>query len=197
MTIHIGTSGWSYDHWQGLLYPEKTPVGKRLPYYLARYDTVEVNNTYYRWPADAVFAGWKAKLPPGFVMSVKAARGLSHYARLNNPQEWMQRMAQGMWGLGEHLGVFLVQLPPQFACHYERLETFLKTVPYWAESDAGIPASKLARGRNLRAFGAVWSRVLRDERSQSALRPARNRFVCLCALSRPRHQLAVRRVIFG
>ncbi len=129
MTIHIGTSGWSYDHWQGILYPEKTPVGKRLPYYLAQYDTVEVNNTYYRWPADSVFAGWHDKLPPGFVMSVKAARGLSHYARLNNPQEWMDRIAQGMSGLREHLGVFLVQLPPQFACHYERLEGFLRVIP--------------------------------------------------------------------
>ena len=54
MRIRIGTSGWSYDHWQGLLYPYPTPVGKRLPYYLARYDTVEVNSTYYRWPADRV-----------------------------------------------------------------------------------------------------------------------------------------------
>jgi uncharacterized protein YecE (DUF72 family) len=129
MSVYIGTSGWSYDHWQGLLYPYPTPVGKRLPYYLARYNTVEVNSTYYRWPADSVFAGWKTQLPAGFVMTVKAARGLTHYTRLYAPEKWTARIAQGMRQLGEHRGVLLIQLPPQFTIDYERLEWFLRQLP--------------------------------------------------------------------
>ncbi len=194
MTIHIGTSGWSYDHWQGLLYPENTPVGKRLPYYLARYDTVEVNSTYYRWPADSVFAGWN-RLPAGFVMTVKAARGLSHYARLNNPQEWMERMAQGIAGLGEHMGVLLVQLPPQFACDYDALEGFLRRLPPGLKVAVEFRHLELAYRGGFRAAGALRRGVLRDERRAPALRSPRHRAVRLRPLSRPGHQLAIRRLL--
>ncbi len=129
MNIRIGTSGWSYDHWQGRLYPEQTPVGKRLPYYLNRYDTVEINSTYYRWPRDQTFIGWHDKLPDGFVMSVKAPRGLTHYARLYEPEAWLSRIQAGIACLGDRMGVFLVQLPPQFARDDARLDYFLSAVP--------------------------------------------------------------------
>ena len=64
MTVHVGTSGWSYDHWEGVLYPPGTPLRARLEHYVARFQTVEVNSTYYRWPRDATFAGWRQRLPP-------------------------------------------------------------------------------------------------------------------------------------
>jgi len=129
MQIRIGTSGWSYDHWQGRLYPESTPVGKRLAYYLARYDTVELNSSYYRWPRDMTFAGWRAKLPDRFLMSVKAPRGLTHFARLYNPEGWLERITRGVTCLADRLGVLLVQLPPQFARDDARLDYFLGAVP--------------------------------------------------------------------
>jgi uncharacterized protein YecE (DUF72 family) len=125
MTWHIGTSGWSYDHWQGVAYPPYTPVRDRLGLYLARYDTVELNASYYRWPSDATFAGWASRLPPGFVMSVKASRGLTHFHRLAQPDAWLARMAAGLGHLGHHLGPLLVQVPPWLEVDHPRLEYFL------------------------------------------------------------------------
>jgi len=131
MSVRIGTSGWSYDHWQGILYPEHTPVGKRLAYYLPRYNTVEVNNTYYRWPPEKTFEGWREKLPPGFLMTVKAPRGLTHYSRLHEPEEWIRRICSGIARLEDRLGVLLIQLPPRFGWNQDRLARFLGTMPGW------------------------------------------------------------------
>jgi uncharacterized protein YecE (DUF72 family) len=90
MAIHIGTSGWSYDHWQGVLYPQQLLPRLRLDYYSQHYHTVEVNSTYYRWPTDSTFASWRQRLPDGFLMSVKAPRGLTHSARLYAPEKWLE-----------------------------------------------------------------------------------------------------------
>ena len=76
--IRIGTSGWSYDHWAGVLYRPGLPVAKRLARYVEVFDTVELNASFYRWPRDATFAGWHNRLPADFTMSVKVHRGLSH-----------------------------------------------------------------------------------------------------------------------
>ena len=69
MSIHVGTSGWSYDHWEGVLYPHGLPVRERLGRYVARFGTAELNSSFYRWPADASFASWRRRLPPGFVLT--------------------------------------------------------------------------------------------------------------------------------
>lgn len=131
MAIHIGTSGWSYDHWQGVLYPYPTPVRDRLAYYVRRFQTVEVNYTYYRWPPVTTFEGWRQRVPDGFLLSVKASRGLTHFSRLVSPGRWLDRMLPCLQALDEKLGVLLVQLPPQFAAHHQRLEEFLAAVPDW------------------------------------------------------------------
>src|SRR5919108_5182187 len=129
MAIHVGTSGWSYDHWQGVLYPHDTPVRDRLQHYVSRYRSVEVNSTYYRWPGEATFAGWRRRVPPGFLMTVKAPRGLTHSARLYSPERWLERIGRGLERLGEKLGVLLVQLSPRFGYDHERLAYFLAKVP--------------------------------------------------------------------
>jgi uncharacterized protein YecE (DUF72 family) len=131
MAYHVGTSGWSYDHWQGILYPHNTPVKDRLPYYLERWDTVEVNATYYRWPRDVVFSNWRARLPEGFLMTVKASQGLSHRAKLKNPERWLEITERSLRCLGEKLGVLLIQLPPNFGYDHERLRYFLEQKPCW------------------------------------------------------------------
>src|SRR5439155_7542003 len=113
-TVHIGTSGWSYDHCQGVLYPPDTPVRERLDYYVRRFQTVEVNATYYRWPPDTTFAGWRERLPEGFRMRVKAPRGLTHATRLKEPARGLGRVAGGLRQLRDRLGILLVQLPPGF-----------------------------------------------------------------------------------
>jgi uncharacterized protein YecE (DUF72 family) len=129
MGIYIGTSGWSYDHWQGVLYPHGASAPERLACCVARYNTVEVNSPFYRWPSRAVFSSWRNRLPHGFRMTVKASRALSHSKRLYGPEVWTQRMAEGMKRLGEKLGIWLVQLPPGLARDDARLWYFLQHIP--------------------------------------------------------------------
>jgi len=129
MAIWIGTSGWSYDHWQGILYPQPTPVSKRLAWYIERFNTVEANNTFYHWPRDVTFRHWYDRLPPQYAFTVKASRVLTHFLKLTSPEKSINRMAPGLTALGEKLGVLLVQLPPSLEIDTERLEHFLETLP--------------------------------------------------------------------
>lgn len=127
--VYVGTSGWSYDHWEGVLYPPGLPVRERLHLYLPHYSTVEVNSTFYRWPGERTFARWEMQLPPGFLMTIKAPRGLTHSKRLYSPERWLQTVAQRMRRLKAHQGILLVQLPPGFAYDYARLAYFLECIP--------------------------------------------------------------------
>ena len=111
--VRIGTSGWSYDHWHGVLYPPGVPPRDRLAYYLQRYSTVELNSSYYRWPRGTAFRSWKRRLPEGFRMSVKAPGLLTHVRRLYGPEGWIARIRRDLGLLGERRGVLLVQLSSQ------------------------------------------------------------------------------------
>jgi uncharacterized protein YecE (DUF72 family) len=130
-TIRIGTSGWSYDHWAGVLYPPKMPVAKRLARYVEEFDTVELNASFYRWPRDATFAGWRQRLPEGFTMSVKAHRGLTHFRRLKSPEPWAERFERAWRALGERREMLLVQLHPGLERDDARLDYFLGCLPDW------------------------------------------------------------------
>jgi uncharacterized protein YecE (DUF72 family) len=129
MTVRIGTSGWSYDHWAGVLYPPGLSPARRLARYAEVFDTVELNASFYRWPKDSTFAGWHAQLPAGFTMSVKAHRGLTHYRRLAAPQPWIARFERCWQLLGNHAGVLLVQLHPELRRDDARLDSFLVSMP--------------------------------------------------------------------
>ena len=129
MKVHVGTSGWSYAHWHGVLYPHGVSPRERLDYYLLRYRTAELNSSYYRWPADASFSRWRRRLPEDFTLSVKAPGLLTHVSRLYGPERWLARVAGSLSRLGGKLGVLLVQLPPGFAYDHARLAYFLDRVP--------------------------------------------------------------------
>ncbi|MCS5497404.1 DUF72 domain-containing protein [Cnuibacter physcomitrellae] len=129
--VHIGTSGWAYDHWQQILYPDGLPASRRLDLYRERFDTVELNASFYRWPRDATFARWRQRLPGDFRMSVKAPRGLTHGRRLYSPEAWIDRIAGSWHELGGARGVLLVQLPPDLARDDARLGYFLERIPVW------------------------------------------------------------------
>lgn len=131
MSIYIGTSGWSYDHWQGVLYAPDLPARERLGRYVQHYETVELNSSYYRWPADAAFKSWQRRLPEYFLMSVKAPRGLTHFKRLYQPEKWLATIARSLNYLKQKRGILLVQLAPQFAYDYPRLAYFLEQLPPW------------------------------------------------------------------
>lgn len=129
--IRIGTSGWSYDHWAGVLYPERMPVSKRLGRYVQEFTTVELNASFYRWPRDATFQGWRQRLPDGFTMSVKAHRGLTHFRRLKSPEPWVERFERCWRALGDRREMLLVQLHPEQQRDDERLDYFLGCMPDW------------------------------------------------------------------
>lgn len=131
MSVHVGTSGWSYDHWQGILYPHDTPRWNRLSRYVNEFRTVELNSSFYKWPTLAAFKSWQQRLPPGFLLSVKAPRHLTHTKRLYSPERWMERIKACWHELADKRAVLLVQLSPNFAFDYERLRYFLQQVPYW------------------------------------------------------------------
>ncbi|MET0577462.1 MAG: DUF72 domain-containing protein [Ilumatobacteraceae bacterium] len=133
MSIHIGTSGWSYDHWDGVLYPPGLPARDRLGVYSSAFRTVELNASFYRWPPDRTFASWRRRLPDGFAMSVKAPRGLTHAKRLATPETWTTRLAGGWHELGDRRGVVLVQLAPNHVRDDGRLEHFLGRLPTWMD----------------------------------------------------------------
>ncbi|KUI06333.1 sensor histidine kinase [Mycolicibacterium acapulense] len=129
MVIRIGTSGWSYDHWKDVLYPAGLPTANRLARYVEEFDTVELNASFYRWPKDSAFAGWRQRLPDGFTMSVKAQRGLTHYRRLREPEPWVERFDRCWELLGDRSEALLVQLHPELERDDARLEHFLKLMP--------------------------------------------------------------------
>jgi len=130
-TVAIGTSGWSYDHWDGVLYPPGTPPRDRLAHYVRRFDTVELNASFYRWPRDTSFASWRRRLPPGFGLSVKAPRGLTHAKRLYAPEAWLPRLTSAWHELGDRRAVLLLQLHPAHVRDDARLDYVLARLPQW------------------------------------------------------------------
>ena len=131
MAVHIGTSGWSYDHWDGVLYPPGTPARDRLAHYVRSFGTVELNASFYRWPRDTSFASWRRRLPEGFALSVKAPRGLTHAKRLYAPETWLPRLTSAWHELGNRRAVLLLQLHPAHERDDARLEYLLARLPEW------------------------------------------------------------------
>ena len=127
--VRIGCSGWNYASWKGRFYPSGLRTADWLQYYVSQFDTVEVNNTFYRLPAPDTFAGWRAATPPGFTMAVKASRYLTHLKRLRDPEEPLQRFFDHASCLGPRLGPVLYQLPGQFTRDLPRLEGLLGLLP--------------------------------------------------------------------
>jgi uncharacterized protein YecE (DUF72 family) len=131
VTVWIGTSGWSYDHWHPELYPLGLPAASRLALYADAFPTVELNSSFYRWPRPAAFRSWRDRLPADFLLSVKAPRGLTHARKLYAPETWLHRIQAGWHELGTKRAVLLVQLPPAQPRDDLRLAYFLRQVPGW------------------------------------------------------------------
>lgn len=139
--IRVGTSGWVYRHWKGLFYPEDLPGPKWFEFYARHFDTVEINNTFYRLPGAQVFKNWAKKAPPGFLYAVKASRYMTHLKRLKDARAPLRLFLSRARLLGEHLGPILYQLPPRWKKNTERLAAFVKLLPGIAT--AGAPAEIL------------------------------------------------------
>lgn len=127
--LHVGTSGWNYPHWREHFYPRGLPERDWLGYYARRFDTVEINYSFYRWPERESFEKWSRETPEGFVFAVKASRYLTHRKKLKDPEEPLARVIDHARGLGAKLGPILYQLPPHWKANLDRLREFLALLP--------------------------------------------------------------------
>lgn len=125
----VGCSGWQYKHWRGDFYPLEVPTARWFEYYAARFDTVEINNSFYRLPEAETFARWRERAPMRFLFAVKASRFLTHMKKLKDPEEPVERLFTRMRQLANRLGPVLYQLPPNFKLDLGRLEHFLHILP--------------------------------------------------------------------
>jgi uncharacterized protein YecE (DUF72 family) len=126
--VHIGTSGFLYEHWRGRFYPPSAR-GSELEWFAARFETVELNVTFYRMPASATFRSWAARVPPGFIFAVKASRYLTHILRLRQARQSVEYLLERVTELGEHLGPILLQLPPDLPIDLDGLAATLESFP--------------------------------------------------------------------
>ncbi len=127
--VRIGCSGWQYRHWRGNFYPDELPQQRWLEFYASHFNTVEINNTFYRLPPAATFAAWGRRAPARFVYALKASRFLTHMKKLKEPEEPIDRFFTRARGLGRSFGPVLYQLPPRWAMNVERLREFLEALP--------------------------------------------------------------------
>ena len=126
---HIGTSGWNYKHWwNGEFYPRELKPTEWLSYFIREFDTVEINNSFYRLPTKEAFDKWRNQAPPDFIFAVKASRFLTHIKRLKDPEEPLELFFSRAKQLKEHLGPVLFQLPPQMKADLDRLDIFLRAL---------------------------------------------------------------------
>ena len=122
----IGTSGWNYSHWRGIYYPGGLRSADWLGYYARLFDTVELNNSFYRIPAPRLMREWQAHTPARFRFAVKVWRGITHYRKLKNCREYIRSFLAAAEQLeGRRRGPLLIQLPPNQGKDVARLEQFL------------------------------------------------------------------------
>jgi uncharacterized protein YecE (DUF72 family) len=124
--FHVGTSGWQYPHWRAAFYPSELAEDRWLEHYAARFQSTEVNNTFYNLPEASIFEQWALRTPQDFTFALKMSRFLTHLKRLRDPEEPVQRFLERAKRLGAKRGPTLVQLPPNLKVDTGRLDAALK-----------------------------------------------------------------------
>lgn len=127
--LHIGTSGWNYEHWKGPFYPKDLAAEELLAHYAGTFSCTEVNSTFYGLPDRKSIDQWLDATPDAFTFATKASRYLTHMKKLNEPREALDRFLEVADWFGNRLGPLLYQLPPNWKANLERLETFLQMLP--------------------------------------------------------------------
>ena len=129
VTLLAGTSGFSYKEWLGHFYPEQLPANEMLRYYSGQFSTVEINNTFYRMPAESMLAQWSQQVPEHFAFTLKAPRRITHDQRLREAEANVAEFLRRTDVLGSRLGALLFQLPPFLKKDLPRLRDFLALLP--------------------------------------------------------------------
>jgi uncharacterized protein YecE (DUF72 family) len=127
--IRIGTSGFHYKHWKGNFYPRKMPASAMLDFYTQHFDTLELNNSFYRLPTVSAFECWRDATPQNFVFAVKASRFITHNKKLKDPENAVDNLLPRAARLRNKLGPVLFQLPPKWRVNPERLRNLLLILP--------------------------------------------------------------------
>jgi len=127
--LRIGCSGWTYKDWKGPFYPPATRDAGRLAYYATRFDTAEINASFYRLPSESMVEGWARRAPAGFTFAWKVSRFITHNKKLNDCADSVSLVYGRMAPLAEKLGPALVQLPPMLRRNDDRLARFLDLLP--------------------------------------------------------------------
>jgi uncharacterized protein YecE (DUF72 family) len=128
-SIHIGTSGWHYDHWRGPFYPDGLCPEEFLRFYAHRFHSVEINNSFYRLPTEQALSTWRDTVSSSFIFAVKASRFITHMKKLKDPERSLAPFLERVALLHDKLGPILFQLPPRWQFNESRLGAFLTALP--------------------------------------------------------------------
>jgi uncharacterized protein YecE (DUF72 family) len=129
MRIRVGTSGYSYKEWKGTFYPEDLSAAKMLAYYAERFDSVEINNTFYRMPDAKMVAKWGEQVPDEFTFVLKAPQRITHQKKLAGAGADVGYLFDAARTLGTKMGPILFQLPPYLRKDAARLYDFVAELP--------------------------------------------------------------------
>jgi uncharacterized protein YecE (DUF72 family) len=160
VTAYVGISGWRYAPWRGDFYPEGLSQARELEYAAQRFATIELNGSFYSLQRPESYARWRAAVPDGFVFAIKGSRYITHMLRLRGVDTALANFfASGLFALGDKLGPFLWQFPPNFPYDRERLDAFFAALPR-----TGAEAMRLARKHDARVTGRA--RLTTDPRQE-------------------------------
>src|SRR5580692_11096799 len=129
MHVRVGTSGYSYKEWKGPFYPKDLAAGRFLGFYAAAFETVEINNTFYRMPTAKLVEGWAKEVPESFVFALKSPQRITHIAKWKGAGDAVATFVTTAGVLGSRLGPLLFQLPPYLRKDVPRLAEFLDEAP--------------------------------------------------------------------
>ena len=129
MRVRVGTSGYSYKEWKGSFYPDDLPATKMLQFYAERFDTVEINNTFYRMPDEKMLAKWAEQVSDRFTFVLKAPQRITHQKKLAGAEDDVRQLFDVATALGPQLGPVLFQLPPFSRKDALKLREFLGILP--------------------------------------------------------------------
>lgn len=171
--IWIGISGWTYAGWRGVFYPRDLPHKRELEYAGTRFNSIEINGTFYSLQRPSSFRGWYAATPPHFRFAVKGSRFITHMKKLKEVDAALANFfASGVLALNEKLGPVLWQFPPQLAFNADRFEAFLELLPKTTTA-----ASQLAKKHDERVTGRAWLRTDRHRRIRHAFEVRHESFI--------------------
>jgi uncharacterized protein YecE (DUF72 family) len=156
---YIGTSGWNYRQWRGSFFPEKLPTKQWLSYYASRFDSVEVNYSFYRLPSEKTCEAWYEQTPERFCFAMKASRYLTHIKRLRDVREPWNTFLERVRTLKQKLGPILLQFPSNFRASEVNLEAVDEFLKYAA---SGTTRGLALEFRDQSCFGGEMMAILRQ-----------------------------------